>query len=111
MAMNAMMHGSFSGKTMAIVSDDAASIEIWRRFYPRSIVFSKLSLQNTLKAGIHNAKPESLSSSKNDLNIESLTDFFTLALCEHILTTCRDSRFSREAQNLHPYVRTIIGNG
>ena len=111
MAMNALMHGSLSGKAMIIVSDDVSSIEIWRRFYPHSIVFSKLSLKNTLKGGVHNATPESISSSKNDLNIEMLTDFFTLALCERVLSTCKDSRFSKEAQRLHPYIRIILGNG
>jgi hypothetical protein len=111
MAMNALMHGSFSGKTMAIVSDDAASIEIWRRFYPHSIVFSKLSLQNTVSGGVHRANAEMLSSSKNDLNIEMISDFFTLALCENILTTCKDSRFTQEARRLHAYTNQILGNG
>lgn len=111
MAVNAMMNGSFSGKSMVVVSDDAGSIDVWKRFYPMSTVFSKLSLKNTVAGGVHTAKAEQLCSSKNDLNIEMLTDFFTLALCERVMTTCKDSRFAREAQRLHDNIRTIIGNG
>jgi len=111
MAVNAMMNGSFSGKSMVVVSDDAGSIDVWKRFYPMSTVFSKLSLKNTVAGGVHTAKAEQLCSSKNDLNIEMLTDFFTLALCERVMTTCKDSRFAREAQRLHPFINMIIGNG
>jgi len=111
MAMHTMMYGSFSGKAMVVVSDDAGSIEVWKRFYPMSTVFSKLSLKNTTKGGVHTAKAEDLVSSKNDLNIEMLTDFFTLGLCERVMSTCKDSRFANEAQRLHPNIKTILGNG
>ena len=111
MAVNAMMNGAFSGRSIIVVSDDAGSIEVWKRFFPQTIVFSKLSLKNTLKSGIHNAKAEDLSSSKNDLNVEMLTDFFTLARCERILSTCKDSRFANEARRLHPQINLILGNG
>ena len=109
--MHAMMNGSFSGKAMIVVSDDAGSIEVWKRFYPMSTVFSRLSLKNSVAGGVHNAKAEQLCSTKNDLNIEMLTDFFTLALCERVMTTCKDSRFAAESQRLHPNIKTIIGNG
>lgn len=111
MAINAMTNGSFSGKLIVVVSDDAGSIEVWKRFYPMSVVFSKLSLQNTVRSGVHNAKAEDLKTSKHDLNIEMLTDFFTLASCQSISSTCKDSRFGQEAQRLHPFVNIILGNG
>ena len=113
MAVNAMMNGSFSGKAMVVVSDDAGSVEVWKRFYPMTTVFSKLSLSTKahLKTGIHTTKKEDLPFSKDEMNIEMLTDFFTLALCERIMSTCNDSRFAREAQRLHPNIRTILGNG
>jgi len=111
MAMNAMMNGSFSGKAMVVVSDDAGSIEVWKRFYPMSTVFSKLSLKNSTAGGVHTATAEKLCSSKNDLNVEMLTDFFTLGLCERVMTTCKDSRFANEAQRLHPVIKMILGNG
>lgn len=111
MAVKALMNGSFSGKAMVVVSDDSGSIEVWKRFYPDSIVFSKLSLQNTLRGGVHTAKADQLCSTKNDLNIEMLTDFFTLSLCERVFSTCKDSRFANEAQRLHANINKIIGNG
>lgn len=113
MAVNAMMNGSFSGKAMVVVSDDAGSIEVWKRFYPTSIVFSKLSLKTNApsRTGIHNTKKEDLLFSKDDLNVEMLTDFFTLALCERIMTTCKDSRFAQEARRLNPNIKIILGNG
>lgn len=113
MAVNAMMNGSFSGKAMVVVSDDAGSIEVWKRFYPTSIVFSKLSLKTNApsRTGIHNAKKEDLLFSKDDLNVEMLTDFFTLALCQRIMSTCKDSRFAQEARRLNPNIKLILGNG
>jgi len=111
MAINAMMHGGFSKKSMFVVSDDAGSIEVWKRFFPETLVFSKLSLKNTQKSGVHNVKAENLTSSKNDLNIEMLIDFFTLASCQHILATCKDSRFTHEARRLHQPLNIILGNG
>jgi len=113
MAMNAMMNGSFSGKAMVVVSDDSGSIEVWKRFYPLTTVFSKLSLKTTSasRTGIHTIKKEDLPVSKDEMNVEMLTDFFTLAFCERILTTCKDSRFAQEARRLHPQVNIILGNG
>ena len=111
MAVNAMMNGAFSGKSMIVVSDDAGSIEVWKRFFPQTVVFSKLSLKNTVKTGIHTAKAGDITSSKNDLNIEMLSDFFTLACCERVLRTCKDSRFAQEAQRLSIFVNKILGNG
>ena len=111
MAVNALMNGTLSGKAMAVVSDDSQSIEVWKRFYPHATVFSKLSLKNTASGGVHNSTSDKLVSSKNDLNIEMLCDFFTLALCERIMSTCKDSRFTQEARRLHPYAKQILGNG
>jgi hypothetical protein len=111
MALNALMNGSFSGKAMIVVSDDSESIQVWKRFYPLTTVFSNLSLKNTSSGGVHNSTSSQLTSSKNDLNIEMLCDFFTLALCERILTTCKDSRFSQEARRLHSHANKILGNG
>jgi hypothetical protein len=113
MAMNAMMNGSFSGKAMVVVSDDAGSIEIWKRFYPLTTVFSKLSLKTTAasRTGIHTTKKEDLPFSKDEMNVEMLTDFFTLALCQRVLSTCKDSRFAQEARRLHLQVNIILGNG
>jgi len=111
MAVNALMNGSLSGKAMVVVSDDSDSVKIWKRFYPHTTIFSKLSLKNTASGGVHNSTSDKLISSKNELNIEMLCDFFTLALCERIMSTCKDSRFTKEARRLHPHVKQLLGNG
>jgi len=111
MAVNALMNGRFSGKSMIIVSDDRDSIDLWIRFYAVSIVFSKLSLDTKASVGIHTATKDQLVFSKDHMNTEMLTDFFTFASCERVLSTCKDSRFAQEARRLHSHINLIIGNG
>jgi len=110
MAVNAMMHGGFSGMPMITVSDDKESLVIWKRFYPDTVVFSSLSVENSSNKGNHNALKSDLTVSKDDLNVDMLVDFFTLSSCQRILTTFRDSRFAKEAQRLSPYAKMILGN-
>lgn len=110
MAVNAVSHGAFSGQKMIAVGDDAYSIEIWKRYFPNTVVFSKLVLANTSAKGNHNATKEELVSSKDSMNIEMLVDFFTLASCSRIITTFKDSRFAQEARRLAPTISTILRN-
>jgi hypothetical protein len=49
-----------------------------------------------------------MQSNKDDLNVDSLVDFFVLASCERIFSTMKDSRFFQEARRLHPYVDVIL---
>lgn len=93
---------------MISVSDDKNSTEIWKRFYPQTISLSDLSIQESSNKGNHLTSKDSLSTSKDLLNVDMLTDFFSLSYCKSILTTYRDSRFAREAQQLHPYVDKIL---
>uniref|UniRef100_A0A6C0CH95 Uncharacterized protein n=1 Tax=viral metagenome TaxID=1070528 RepID=A0A6C0CH95_9ZZZZ len=110
MAVNAVMNGGLSGLKMVAVGDDKESVELWKRFFPDVKVLSSLSLENTIKKGIHNASKEELTLSKDEMNVDMLVDFFTLSSCARILTTFRDSRFAREARQLHPYLDTILRN-
>lgn len=110
LAVSAVMNGSLSGKQMVAVGDDSESFSIWKRFYPDIKVLSKLSLDNTNKKGNHNASKDELKVSKDEMNVDLLIDFFTLAACERLLTTFSDSRFAREARHLHPFVQRILGN-
>jgi len=107
MALSAMI---FASKNMIAVGDDAYSIELWKRFYPQTIVFTTLAQSNTTNKGNHLANKDELKNSKYDLTVEFLTDFFTLAHCERVLSTFKDSRFAQEARRLHPYVKQILGN-
>lgn len=98
----------YASKPMVVVGDDAYSIEIWKRYYPHTVVFGTPALSTN--KGNHLATKEELTVSKYDLNVEALIDFFTLAYCEKVISTFKDSRFAQEARRLHPYVRQIIGN-
>jgi len=109
LAVNTMMHGGFSGKGMICVSDDKDSYELWKRFYPQTILMSSASLECSSSKGNHNLSKEDLKISKDDMNVDMLVDFFTLASCELVLRTYRDSRFAKEAIRLHPYVNVICG--
>jgi hypothetical protein len=94
---------------MTVVSDDKENAEIWKRYYPQSFLVSELSIQQDSVAGNHNLSKEKLKFTKDEMNVDALTDFFTLALTQRIFTTCKDSRFTQEARRLHPVIKTILG--
>ena len=108
MAVNAMHYGGFSGKQLIAVSDDSESLTIWKRFYPQTIVMSSISIQQSSRQGNHNTKKEDLKVSKDQMNIDMLIDFFTLASCPTAVSTYRDSRFFQESRRLHPFIATIL---
>ena len=102
-------NGALNGPKMTVVSDDKENALIWKRFFPESFLVSELSLQQTSLAGNHNLGKDSLSSPKDEINVDMISDFFTLASCYPIYTTCKDSRFAHEARRLHPFVNMILG--
>jgi len=101
-------YGALNGKKMTVVSDDKESIQIWKNFFPQSFVVSELSLQQTIAKGNHNISKDQLSSSKDEMNVDALVDFFTLALTERVFSTHKDSRFAQEARRLHPVAKKIL---
>lgn len=102
-------YGGLNNVKMTVVSDDKDNLEIWKRYYPESFVASELSIQQNSTAGNHNLDKDKLKFSKDEMNVDLLADFFTLALTQKVYTTCKDSRFTKEAQRLHPYVNSILG--
>lgn len=108
MAVSALNQGALNNKPMIGVSDDNISLKIWRNFFPQTIILSELSLQNTTTGGIHNADKSLIKNTKDELNVDMLVDFFTLSLCESIITTYKDSRFTSEARRLHPVIKRIL---
>ena len=108
-AVNAVMEGALNGKPMIVVSDDKDSMRIWKNYFPQSVLLSELSLQQTSMKGNHNLSKEELKVSKDELNVDLLVDFFTLALTSRVVATNRDSRFSQEASRLHGVIHTILG--
>lgn len=107
-SLNAIHNGAFHNRQMIAVSDDPLGIQIWKRFFPSTIVMSDLSLQNTSNKGNHLISKDDLKTSKDDMNVDMLVDFFTLSLCTTILSTFKDSRFAAEARRLHPHVKRIL---
>jgi hypothetical protein len=99
--------GGMNVQNMVVVSDDRENLEMWKRFYPTSYVVSDLSKQTSIK-GNHNLDANALGMSKDALNVDMLVDFFLMASCERMFSTIKSSRFSHEAQRLHPFVKTIL---
>jgi hypothetical protein len=100
--------GGMNKNDIIAVSDDKEQLEIWKRYYPRSYVVSEQSLKYATFQGNHQISKEQLQVSKDEMNVDSLVDFFVLASCERIFSTMRDSRFFQEARRLHPYVHVIL---
>lgn len=107
-ASNVTMHGGLNGVKMIAVSDDKECLAVWKRFYPNTIVASELSISQSSLKGNHNLTKDSLSVSKYEMNVDMLTDFFTLASCSQIFSTFKTGRFFREAQRLSPHVNKIL---
>lgn len=102
-------YGALNGPKMTVVSDDKENALMWKRFFPNSFLASELSLQQDSLAGNHNLSKDKLKYTKHEMNIDMLVDFFTLALCDPIFTTCKDSRYAQEARRLHSHVNMILG--
>lgn len=102
-------YGALNGPKMTVVSDDKENALMWKRFFPNSFLVSELSLQQDSLAGNHNLSKDKLKYTKHEMNVDMLVDFFTLALCDPIFTTCKDSRYAQEARRLHPHVNMILG--
>lgn len=108
MATYVTMNGGLNGIKMVAVTDDKDCLALWKRFYPQTIVASELSISQSSLKGNHNLSKNDLSVSKYEMNVDMLTDFFTLASCSRIFSTFKTGRFFREAQRLSPHVNKIL---
>jgi hypothetical protein len=108
MVLSASTDPRISRKPMIAVSDDKNSFEIWKRFFPQTKLISNISTEISSNQGNHNLSKDELKATKDSLNIDCLIDFFTLASCATILSTYKDSRFSKEAVRLSHFVDTIL---
>lgn len=102
-------YGGLNGVKMTVVGDDKTNIELWKRFFPDSFILSELSLQQKNTLGNHNLDQSTLTVSKDSLNVDMLSDFFTLASTSRIFSTSKDSRYAQEARRLQPFVSKILG--
>lgn len=108
-AMNTAMVGGLNGTKLIVVSDDKKSLGVWKRFFPDSIILSELSIEQSARKGNHNLTKEDLKFTKDEMNVDCLVDFFTLASTMRSYTTMKDSRFAQEASRLRPYTNVILG--
>jgi hypothetical protein len=101
------MMGGLNSPNMVVVSDDKEMTALLKNFYPNAYVISDLSVQTSL-VGNHNLGKDALHTSKDNMNVAMLTDFFILASCAQIFTTVKGSRFYQEAYRLHPIVDKLM---
>jgi hypothetical protein len=91
--------GIFNVKSV-VVSDDEDYIRMWKQRWPDHPVLTS--------GGSQNHRAENTKLSKDQLNVNLLVDFLTLASCSRVFTTAGDSRFAREAQKLHADIKRIL---
>lgn len=99
--------GSLSGQQFIALTDDEEFARMWKANFTFPLL-TKIIPGGT--EGNHQISIGKLNLSKNDLNIDMLIDFFTLASCKDVLSTCKDSRFAQEAQRLSPLITDILSN-
>lgn len=99
--------GALAGQQFIALTDDEEFARMWKANFNFPLL-TKIIPGGF--AGNHQISPEKLNLSKDDLNIDMLIDFFTLASCKDILTTSKDSRFAQEAQRLSPLITDILSN-
>jgi hypothetical protein len=97
-----MALGMLNGQSFVAVSDDPDYIRYWKGRYRYPVLTEVGSLGG--REGVHNKPKDSLSVTKDQLNVDLLVDFFTLASCKSILSTSNDSRFAVEAKLLKQYL-------
>lgn len=108
-AVNIAMVGGLNGGKLIVVSDDKKSLAVWKRFFPDSVILSELAIEQSASKGNHNLAKEDLKFTKDEMNVDCLVDFFTLASTSRSYTTAKDSRFAQEASRLRPYINLILG--
>jgi len=105
MSVRLVSMGALNGRKMIAVSDDPEYIKFWKsRFSDTPVLTERGHLGG--KQGAHLQTDIPLS--KDELNVDMLVDFFTLASCQSILSSSPDSRFTHEAIRLHPYIHQIL---
>jgi len=99
--------GLLAGQEFIALTDDDEFARMWR-------VNFKFPLLTKIipggSQGNHQISAANLGLTKNDLNVDMLIDFFTLASCKDILSTSKDSRFAQEARRLSPLITDILSN-
>jgi hypothetical protein len=98
--------GMMGGAKFIAVSDDVEFIKLWKEKYPTYPVLSKIVFEGS--KGNHIQKKDELTISKDELNVDMLIDFFSIASCISIISTMEDSRFTNAAMTLRRFVPLIL---
>jgi hypothetical protein len=84
-----------------VITDDPHLASFWSA-RDKSPILS--TLIDTKGAALHTLETDN----KDEMNVNLLIDFFTMASCKQIFSTTHDSRFARMAENLHPYLSLMF---
>lgn len=98
--------GILNGQQFIAVSDDPEFIRIWKARYSFPVLTEVGNLGGN--EGVHNKASFGSGITKEQLNIDLLVDFFTLASCKTVITTAKDSRFASEAIYMHSQIKRIL---
>ena len=80
-----------------VITDDPELARYWSA-RDKSPILS--SLIDTKGAPLHTSPTDN----KDEMNVNLLIDFFTMACCKQIFSTSLDSRFAKMAERLHPHL-------
>ena len=106
---NRLVSSGILNRTSCVaVSDDPDYVSMWKGRYSSFPVLTEVGCLGG-NGGVHTKSKDTLAISKDSLNVDMLVDFFTLASCNSVLSTSKDSRFAQEAQRLHPHINQILG--
>jgi hypothetical protein len=106
MNIRLLSSGLLNGAQFICVSDDLEFVNLWKARYPQFPV-----LTNSINLGTHqgvHTKTKNSQVSKDDLNVDLLVDFLTLASCKYAISTSKDSRFAQESQIFRNFVSIIL---
>ena len=95
-----------SGSECVVVTDDPELAKYWKAAHPNSPILSQLL--DSGSEGLHYIDPKKLGLTKDQLNINLLIDFFTMASCKKIYSSSDDSRFAIMAARFKPVLSLML---
>jgi hypothetical protein len=106
-----LLFKKYKDKLLCFTDDIELYIE-FKKIFPRAILLTQIIIfdQNST-SGTHTIPNKFLKHTKDEMNVDLITDFFALASCKQSFSTCKESLFLDMSQKLHPYVDIILGNG
>jgi hypothetical protein len=91
-------------------TDDIELFNEFKRKVPLAVLLTKIVVDSP-NNGSHQIPPNLLKKTKDEMNVDLLTDFFALASCKKQYSTFEESTFYQMSIKIHPHVDIILGNG